>query len=197
VADASAINFVWPLLVTAFSALMLKEQVGIRRSLATAAGFAGMLMIIRPGSGAFHPAAIFPLGAAVVWAFASVLTRKMSADEAAETTIVWSAVVAAAAGTAILPFVYVAPTPIEIAIGVFVGIGSAVAHAMIVYGFARAPASSLAPFSYTQLIWAAACGFVLFGTLPDGWVVAGACVIAASGIYTAHRERVRRQAASG
>jgi uncharacterized membrane protein len=67
VADASAINFVWPLLITVFSVVLLKEQVGLRRALATAAGFLGMLVIMRPGSGAFHPAAVFPLGAAVVW----------------------------------------------------------------------------------------------------------------------------------
>jgi drug/metabolite transporter (DMT)-like permease len=196
VADASAINFIWPLLVTVFSAVMLKEQVGIRRALATAAGFAGMLLIVRPGSGAFHPAAVYPLAAAVIWAFASVLTRQMSADEAAETTIAWSSVVTLAVGSVLMPFLFVPPTAVEIGIGVFVGLGSAVAHAMIVVALGRAPASSLAPFSYTQLIWAAVCGYALFGSLPDAWVVAGACVIAASGIYTAHRERVRRQAAS-
>jgi drug/metabolite transporter (DMT)-like permease len=193
VADASAINFIWPVLITVFSIIMLKEKVGVRRALATALGFAGMLIIIRPGSSAFHPAAVFPLGAAVVWSFASVLTRMMSADEAAETTILWSAAVSLVVSTILLPFVFVMPGWREIGIGLFIGIGSATAHAMIVFAFSRAPASALAPFSYTQLIWAAVCGYVLFGTFPDRWVVLGAAFIAASGIYTAHRERIRQR----
>jgi drug/metabolite transporter (DMT)-like permease len=194
VADASAINFIWPVLVTVFSVIMLKERVGVRRALATAAGFVGMLIIVRPGSGAFHPAAVFPLASAVVWAFASVLTRKLSADEAAETTIVWSALTALAVGTLAMPFVFVPPTPREVGIGMLVGLGSAIGHALVVFAFTRASASSLAPFTYSQLIWAALCGYIVFGSLPDGWVIAGAAIIAASGIYTAHRERVRRLA---
>ncbi len=196
VAEATAINFIWPLLVTIFSVLILKESVGIRRGLATAAGFLGMVLIVRPGSGAFDPAAVYPLGAAVAWALASVLTRLMSSDEQAETTILWSALIALAAATLAMPFVYVAPTPREIGIGAALGLASALGHAMIVFAFTRASASALAPFTYTQLVWAALCGFVVFGSLPDAWVIAGSCVIAASGIYTAHRERVRRQAAA-
>jgi drug/metabolite transporter (DMT)-like permease len=196
VADASAINFVWPILVTVFSVILLKEQVGVRRALATLAGFIGMLVIMRPGSGAFHWAAVFPLGAAVVWAFGSVLTRMMSADDEAETTIIWSAVISFAAGALAMPFVYIQPTIQELGMCVLIGIGSAVGHAMVIFAFSNAPASSLAPYSYTQLVWAAAAGLLFFGTLPDGWTVAGAAIIAASGIYTAHREHVRRQAAS-
>jgi drug/metabolite transporter (DMT)-like permease len=197
VADASAINFVWPLLITVFSVILLKEQVGLRRALATAAGFLGMLVIMRPGSGAFHPAAVFPLGAAVVWAFASVLTRMMSRDERTETTILWSAAVACVLGTIALPFVFVMPTSRDLAICGIIGLGSAAAHAMVIHAFSQATASSLAPYTYSQLIWAALCGWLFFGSLPDGWTIAGAAIIAASGIYTAHRERVRRVADPG
>jgi drug/metabolite transporter (DMT)-like permease len=193
VADASAINFIWPVLVTVFSIVLLKEKVGIRRALATLAGFAGMLVIIRPGSGAFQWAAVFPLGAAVVWAFGSVLTRKISADEDAETTIIWSALIALIIGTLLLPFVYVRPTAHELMICAFVGLGSAIGHAMVVYAFTRAEASALAPYSYTQLVWAVGAGFAAFGTLPDVWTITGAAIITASGVYTVHRERVRRR----
>jgi drug/metabolite transporter (DMT)-like permease len=196
VADASAINFVWPILVTVFSVILLKEQVGVRRAVATLVGFIGMLVIMRPGSGAFHWAAVFPLGAAVVWALGSVLTRMMSADDAAETTIVWSAVISFLAGALAMPFVYVQPTLPELGLCVLIGIGSAIGHAMVIFAFSNAPASALAPYSYSQLVWAAVAGFVFFNTLPDRWTVAGAAIIAASGIYTAHREHVRRQAAN-
>jgi drug/metabolite transporter (DMT)-like permease len=196
VADASAINFIWPVLVTVFSVILLGEKVGLRRFLATLAGFAGMLIIMRPGSGSFHPAAVFPLGAAVAWAFGSVLTRMMSADDRAETTILWSAVVAFAIGALAMPFVFVMPTPAEFGLCILIGLGSAIAHAMIVFAFSKAPASALAPYSYTQLIWAAAAGWLVFGSLPDGWTIVGAAVIAASGVYTAHRERVRMKSAA-
>ncbi len=191
VADASAINFVWPVLITVFSMVLLKEKVGVRRALATLAGFAGMLIIMRPGSGAFHPAAVFPLAAAVCWALGSVITRMMSADDQAETTIFWSAVIAFVVGTLAMPFVFIWPTPHEFGLCLLIGLGSAIAHAMIVFAFSRTSASALAPYSYSQLVWAACMGWLVFGTLPDGWTIAGAAVIAASGVYTAHRERVR------
>jgi drug/metabolite transporter (DMT)-like permease len=192
VVDATAINFVWPVLITVFSVVLLKEQVGLRRALATAAGFIGMLVIMRPGSGVFHPAAVFPLGAAVTWALASVLTRMMSRDDPAETTILWSAVIACAGGAILMPFFFVTPTPRELAICGIIGLGSAIGHALVIYAYSQASASSLAPFTYTQLIWAALCGWLFFSSLPDGWTIAGALIIVASGIYTAHRERVRR-----
>ncbi|MCA3565249.1 MAG: DMT family transporter [Methylocystis sp.] len=190
-ADASAINFIWPLLITIFSVFMLGEKVGIRRAGALLAGCIGMLIIIRPGSGAFQPAAVFPLIAAAVWAFASVLTRMMAAAESPETTLIWSAAIALLCSTLILPFVWVTPTWREIGFGVFIGLSSAAAHSMIVFAFDRAPASALAPFSYMQLVWAALCSLLIFDAVPDRWVILGGAIIAASGIYTAHRERVR------
>jgi drug/metabolite transporter (DMT)-like permease len=193
-ADASAINFIWPLLITIFSVFMLGEKVGIRRAGALLAGCIGMLIIIRPGSGAFQPAAVFPLIAAAVWAFASVLTRMMAAAESPETTLIWSAAIALLCSTLILPFVWVTPTWREIGFGVFIGLSSAAAHSMIVFAFDRAPASALAPFSYMQLVWAALCSLLIFDVVPDRWVILGGAIIAASGIYTAHRERVRMRA---
>ena len=190
-ADASAINFIWPLLITVFSVILLGEKVGVRRAAALIAGCIGMLIIIRPGSGAFQPAAVFPLAAAIIWAFASVLTRMMAAVEAPETTLIWSALVALLCSSLILPFVWVTPTWREIGIGVLIGVSSAAAHSMMVFAFDRAPASALAPFSYMQLVWAAICSLLIFNVVPDRWVILGGAIIAASGIYTAHRERVR------
>jgi drug/metabolite transporter (DMT)-like permease len=190
-ADASAINFIWPLLITVFSVILLGEKVGIRRAAALVAGCIGMLIIIRPGSGAFQPAAVFPLMAATIWAFASVLTRMMAAVEAPETTLIWSAMIALLFSSLILPFVWVTPTWREIGIGVLIGLSSAAAHSMMVFAFGRAPASALAPYSYMQLVWAAFCSLLIFDVAPDRWVILGGAIIAASGIYTAHRERVR------
>jgi drug/metabolite transporter (DMT)-like permease len=192
-ADATAINFIWPILVTILSVIFLSERVGFRRAGATLAGFAGMLIIMRPGSDSFQAAAIFPLLGAFCWSSASVLTRVLSSDDQAETTIVWSALTTLAAATAMLPFVWRTPTLIELSFAALVGLGSAASHAMIVVAYGRAQASVLASYAYAQLVFAACCGYAFFGTLPDRWVLLGSAIIAGSGLYTIHRERVRRQ----
>jgi drug/metabolite transporter (DMT)-like permease len=194
-ADNSAINYVWPIMVTVLSVIFLKERIGIRRILATLVGFGAMLIMIRPGSSAFQPAAIFPLLSALLWAIGSVMTRGMATQEAPETTIVWSALVALVASSLLVPFVWITPTLQQLGIGLVIGVGSAIGHTFMIFAFRAAPASILAPYTYVQLIWAVGLGFLVFGTIPDRWIVVGGCIIAASGIYTAHRERVRRQAA--
>jgi drug/metabolite transporter (DMT)-like permease len=194
-ADNSAINYVWPIMVTVLSVIFLKEKIGIRRIIATLIGFAAMLIMIRPGSSAFQPSAIFPLGAALLWAMGSVMTRGMTADEAPETTIAWSSLVALVVSSALVPFFWITPTPWQLGIGVVIGIFSAIGHIMVIFAFGSVPPSVLAPYTYVQLIWAVGFGYVLFGTVPDRWIVIGGLIIAASGIYTAHREHVRRQEA--
>ncbi|MGL4636474.1 MAG: DMT family transporter [Beijerinckiaceae bacterium] len=194
-ADNSAINYVWPIMVTVLSVVFLKEKIGVRRLVATLVGFAAMLIMIRPGSTAFQPAAIFPLLSALFWAIGSVMTRGMTADEAPETTILWSSLVALVASSLLVPFVWVTPTLEQVAIGLVIGLGSAVGHICIIFAFQSAPASALAPYTYVQLIWAVCLGYMMFGTVPDRWIVLGGCIIAASGIYTAHRERMRQREA--
>lgn len=191
-ADASAIGFVWPVMITVLSIFMLGEKVGFRRALATITGFVGMLIIVRPGSGAFQLAALLPLLSASLWAFASVLTRGMMSTEHPETTIAWSAVVMLAASTLLLPWTWLEPGWGDIGLGVLVGLGAAVGHAMVIFAYKLARASVLAPFAYVQLVWATATGYVLFGAIPDRWVLAGASIIVAAGLYTIHRERIRR-----
>ena len=190
-ADATAINFVWPMLVTILSMLVLGERVGVRRALATLAGFAGMLIIVRPGSAAFQAAALYPLLGAACWASASIMTRVISGDDRPETTILWSALVALAGSTAALPLVWRTPDPDEFVFAALLGLGSATSHAMLVVAYGRAPASTLAPYSYAQLVFAAICGYLFFGALPDRWIVLGSAIIVASGLYTIHRERIR------
>lgn len=194
-ADSTAINYIWPLLVTVLSIPILGENVGIRRWSATIIGFGGMLLIVQPGSNAFQPAIIYPIGAAVLWALASVLTRGLTAGEPPETTIVWSAIVALVGGTLLLPFVWLLPSQTTLMLVGIVGCTSAIAHAMVVFAFERAPASSLAPFTYVQLVWAAILGYLFFNSIPDRFSLLGTLLIVAAGIYTAHRERVRARMA--
>jgi drug/metabolite transporter (DMT)-like permease len=192
IAEASATGFVSPLFVTALSIVFLGESVGLRRWIATAVGLIGVVIILRPGGGAFHAAAFFPIVSALAWAGTLIMTRMMSGREHALTTMTYSSITGACIVSALVPFVWVAPSWHDILFGIFIGIASTAGQWIVVLAFRYADASVLAPFSYTQLLWVTVLGFVIFGELPDIWTVTGAVFIVASGLYTAHRERVRR-----
>ena len=192
IAEASATGFVSPLFVTALSIVFLGESVGLRRWLATAVGLIGVLIILRPGTSAFHPAAFFPLVSALAWACTLIMTRMMSGRERAVTTMTYSSIAGICILSALVPFVWVAPSWHDILFGIFIGVASTAGQWIVVLAFRYADASVLAPFSYTQLLWVGILGFLVFGEVPDVWTVTGAVFIVASGLYTADRERVRR-----
>ena len=192
IAEASATGFVAPLFVTALSIFFLGETVGLRRWIATGVGLIGVIIILRPGSGAFHPAAFFPIVSALAWACTLIMTRMMSGTERAITTMTYSSIAGVCILSALVPFVWVAPTWHDVMFGVLIGVASTAGQWIVVLAFRYADASVLAPFSYTQLLWVSILGFMVFGEVPDVWTVTGAAFIVASGLYTAHRERVRR-----
>jgi drug/metabolite transporter (DMT)-like permease len=192
IAEASATSFVSPLFVTALSIVFLGESVGLRRWLATAVGLIGVLIVLRPGSGAFHPAALFSIVSAMAWACTLIMTRMMSGTERTVTTMAYSALAGVAILSVLVPFVWVTPSWHDIFFGVVIGVASTAGQWIVVLAFRYANASVLAPFSYTQLLWVSFLGFLIFGEVPDIWTVTGAATIVASGLYTAHRERLRR-----
>ena len=192
IAEASATGFVAPLFVTALSIVFLGEKVGLRRWIATAVGLIGVLIILRPGTGAFHPAAFFPLVSALAWACTLIMTRMMSGTERAITTMTYSSIAGLLILSALVPFVWVTPTWHDIAFGILIGVASTAGQWIVVLAFRYADASVLAPFSYTQLLWVSVLGYLIFGEVPDVYTVTGAAFIVATGLYTAHRERVRR-----
>jgi drug/metabolite transporter (DMT)-like permease len=192
IAEASATGFVSPLFVTALSIVFLGESVGVRRWIATALGLIGVLIILRPGTGAFHPAALFSLVSALAWACTLIMTRMMSGSEHAITTMTYSSIAGVSVLCALVPFVWVTPSWHDILFGICIGIASTAGQWIVVLAFRYADASVLAPFSYLQLLWVSFLGFIIFGEIPDTWTVTGAAFIVGSGLYTAHRERVRR-----
>ncbi|WFU15188.1 DMT family transporter [Bradyrhizobium sp. CB3481] len=192
IAEASATGFVAPLFVTALSIIFLSEKVGLRRWIATAVGLIGVLIILRPGTGAFHPAAFFPLVSALAWACTLIITRMMSGTERAITVMAYSSIVGLCILSALVPFVWVTPTWHDLGFGILIGVASTAGQWIVVLAFRYADASVLAPFSYTQLLWVSILGFFIFGEVPDAYTITGAAFIVASGLYTAHRERVRR-----
>jgi len=192
IAEASATGFIAPLFVTALSIVFLSEKVGIRRWLATACGLLGVLIILRPGTGAFHVAAVFPIISALAWASTLIMTRMMSGREHAVTIMTYSSIAGVAILSALVPFVWVTPSWHDIMFGVLIGVASTAGQWIVVLAFRYADASVLAPFSYSQLLWVSILGFLVFGEIPSIWTVIGAGFIVGSGLYTAHRERVRR-----
>ena len=139
-----------------------------------------MLIILRPGTGAFHPAAFFPLVSALAWACTLIMTRMMSGTERAITTMTYSSIAGLLILSALVPFVWVTPTWHDIAFGILIGVASTAGQWIVVLAFRYADASVLAPFSYTQLLWVSVLGFLIFGEVPDAYTITGAAFIVAS-----------------
>ncbi len=190
VANATAIGFLAPVVVTAMAALFLRETVGVRRWAAALVGLAGVMVIVQPGGSSFTLASLVPLCGSVASALAVIGTR-LARDERPETTMLFQAVVGFIVVTALAVFDFHVPSWNEVAVGCIAGFFATVASLMQVFAYRHAPASLLSPFTYTQLMWAAGLGFLVFGTVPGPSMICGAAIIAASGIYTAWRETVR------
>ena len=190
-AEATTISFLSPLLITILSIPLLGEVVGIRRWAAVLVGMAGVLIVVRPGTNGFQPAAFWGMASSFCWATALIITRKISTSDQATTTLLFSSGIGALVLTFLAPFGWVWPSGAQWGLLLMLGMLSSLGQWMVILAHRQAPASLLAPFSYSQLIWAIGAGFLVFGVLPDGWTIAGAAVIVASGLYTAHRERVR------
>ncbi len=194
-AQATTISFLSPLLITVLSIPLLGETVGIRRWSAVLAGMVGMLIVVRPGTTGFQPAALFGVASSCCWALALIITRKIAASDAPQTTILWSSVIGVIVLTILLPFDVQWPTWWQFMLCLMLGVLSSAGQWLVVLAHRLAPASVLAPFSYSQLPWVTIGGYLVFANLPDRWTLVGASIIIASGLYTAHRERVRARQA--
>ena len=191
-ADACAVMLLGPVIVTALSVPLLKEKVGPRRWIGVAIGLAGAMVIIRPGTGMMQPGALFPLAAACLYAFYQISTRWMSQSDSTLTTALYTALAGTLVTSPAVPFFWVAPMPVDwlwmVGSGIFGGAG----HFALIKAFTAAPASTITPFGYTNLLWATLFGFVFFAELPDGWTVFGAMIVVASGLYIFTQEQRRR-----
>jgi drug/metabolite transporter (DMT)-like permease len=187
-ADATAVMFAAPVLTVALAALWLGEKVSARRWLGVVIGLAGVMVAIRPPfltGEAVHWAMLLPLVTAVMNTFYQLLTRKLAAEDDPRTTFLHTSLAALALTALAQPFVWVPPAPSDLPWMLVLGLLGAAGHCLLVLAFARAPASVLAPMSYSQLVWAGLAGVLVFGDWPDGWTLLGAAVIAAGGVLVA------------
>lgn len=187
VADATAISFVTPLLVTGMAVVLLREKVGMSRWAAAVVGFGGTLIIVQPGSGAFQAATLLPLISSLFSA-GTVIATRMGERERIETTLVYSAIIGFVVLSAAVAWTWRTPDVQGMELAVVMGALAVAATAMQIAAYRCAPSSLLAPFSYVQLIWATGFGWLLFGTVPGSSMVLGSAVIVASGLFVALRE---------
>jgi len=189
IAEATTIGFTAPLFITALSALILKERVGWHRWVAVALGLAGVVVIIRPGGGLWHWAAVMPLVGAVFFAFFQLVTRILAGTERTHTTLFYTGIGGMLWTSLLVPFVWSTPTVTHWAVFISTGVMGALAHLCMIAAFNRAEASFLAPYNYTKLIWVALLGFLIFGDVPSMNMWLGATVIVAAGCYVLYREQ--------
>ena len=193
-ADAVAVTFVAPFIVTVLGALVLKEPVGIRRWLAVVTGFIGMLIVIRPGMGLFHPAIFLVVVAAVFFAIRQLLSRWLSGVDDVTTTVAYTAIVAFGLTSLTLPFVWVTPVGSTILLLIIgMAVLAAMGEVLIIRALDIAQSVVLAPIHYSLIIWGTFYGYVVFSDLPDRWTLLGCAVIVMSGLYTSYREFVLSQ----
>lgn len=183
-AETGAIQFSVPMLIALLSAWWLHERLDARRWLAIVCGFLGVLLVIRPGSQAFHPAILLSVANAVLYAVFNLLTRRMAATESPQAMQLLSAVGAALvlAPPALLHW-QTPPTLLHWALIGLCGLMGGLGHLFVAMAHRYASAAVLGPFLYQQILYMALWGWLVFGQVPDAFVVAGALVVVVSGLY--------------
>jgi len=194
-ADATAINFGTPILVVLLAVVFLNERITPARWAFVAAGFVGMLLIVRPGASIFQGASLLVLLGAALYAAFQILTRKLRREDP-RVTLFYPALCGTLLMALVLPFVehdfeWSWPHASLLVIGCLFG---TVGHFMLILAFQRAPASAITPFTYMQLVFAIALGFAVFGDFPDAFTLVGMAIISGSGLLLAWFERRRAPA---
>lgn len=196
-AEVTAIAFAAPLFVISLSALLLREPVGAGRWAAVLVGFLGVLVVVRPGVSGFQPAGLLPLATALCYAFMMLTARRIGPDEKMPTMMFYIALGQVVFSAALQPWfwqpVQAPHWPGIAGIAVFSTLGLG----LITQAFRIAPASTVAPFDYSGIVWAVLFGWLFWDELPDVWAWVGSALIMGSGLYVAISEARRGRAARG
>jgi drug/metabolite transporter (DMT)-like permease len=194
-ATAASISLSSPLIVTALSTRLLGEPVGPRRWAAVVVGFAGALVIVRPGHADFDWHVLWIVASTICSAFYQLFSRRYGQTERPDASATVATIVGTLAASPFVPFEWVMPASLwHLVLFVGMGVMAGTGHYFLTIAYSQAPAAVVSPFNYTQLIGAAILGFIIFDETPDLWTWVGAAVIIASGLYIGYRERVRYRA---
>lgn len=188
-ADAVAVSFVAPFMVTIMGALFLREKVGLRRWSAVTIGFVGTLIVIRPGLGVVHPAVFLVVAAATAFALRQILSRALAASDRTATTVAYTAIASVLLLSAPLPFFWETPEAVwQLALLVGLAVCAGLGELLVIKALETGQAIVLAPVHYSLILWATFYGWLIFDQLPDRWTWLGAAIIVATGLYIVHRE---------
>lgn len=189
-ADAVAITFVAPFIVTVMGAVLLREPVGLRRWAAVIVGFVGTLIVLRPGMGVLHPAAFLLIIAATAFAIRQILSRVLARGDRTVTTVAYTAIVSWSLLALAQPFVWQTPTTAQqVVLLILMAVLAAGGETLVIMALDAAQAVVVAPVQYVLLIWGTFFGYVLFDQLPDGWTLLGSAIVVMTGLYIFDRER--------
>jgi len=189
IAEAQAISFIHPVLLTLLAVVFLGEKVSRLGWAAVLLGFIGVLIIVRPGGGLFTPAALLPLGLALCFSFYQMFTRVIATKESSLNSLFCVLLVGSVVMSLALPFVWVDPTAKGVFFFALIGLSSGIGHFSTIKALEYAPASLLAPFAYVQLLWVCILGIVVFGDFPDGITILGMAIVVAGGLLVATSRR--------
>jgi len=192
-AEVKAISFVSPLLVALFAVWLLSEKLTRDRWLAILAGFAGTLFIVRPGTAMLSPAAMLALGSALCYSLYQIMTRRLSEDENPLVTLFYTSLVGFVAMSLFAPLISLPVRAAHAPLFILLGCMGALGHYLLIRAMELQPASTLSPFGYTQLLWVALLGYVIFGDIPDLHAVLGMMIIVGSGLYVAWGHKYARR----
>jgi drug/metabolite transporter (DMT)-like permease len=181
-AEGTAIIYLSPLLVTSMSGPLLGERISRLQWIAVAIGFIGVLFIVRPGGSMFHPVALLALGAALSFSVYQIITRKLNHTDRSSTTNFTSGLISALVTSVLLPFFWKTPTLYFALLMMILGVSALVSHLWMTKAYQHAKPSTLAPFSYTQLLFAGLIGYVFFNQIPDFMGLVGMLIIVAGGL---------------
>ena len=195
-ATATTIMFLTPLVVTVLSIPLLGEKVGPRRLASVLVGFAGALVVVRPGVGEVSLGMLLVVGASFSNSFYQIVTRQVRHYDGPNTTLFYTALAGTVVFSAVAPWDWRPPQGMDWLLFVGMGVFGALSQLCLIRAFRLAPAGVVSPFSYIGLIWATLFGFVFFLDLPDVWTIVGAALIVGSGLYVFHRERTLALAVS-
>jgi len=193
-AGATAINFSAPLFSVLISVLWLKERAGAARWGTLLAGFAGVLIVVKPGADSFQLGALFALANAVMYGSVTVAVRGMSKTESANTLLMWQMVTLAVFHSFLLVFGFRWPTPQHAVLFVASGIANAAAQYLWTRALHAAPATAVSPFYYFLLVWSMLLGFLVWGDVPAISLLVGSGIVVASGLFLLYREAQRETA---
>ena len=192
-AKALTLAFVAPLIVTAFSPVMLGEKVGFRRWTAVVVGFIGSLVVIRPGFVELNFASLAALGTGILYGFYLIITRKLSTSDNPLLTLLMTGMVGAILVSAIIPFYWVKPSLNQWSLMAGIGIFECIGHLFLILSLKYADASKLAPLGYTEIIPNVLRGYYFFSEVPDNWTYVGLLIIILSGLSISRREYINNR----